>query len=178
MPGVKSLEAQQYYAHPRNAFWPIMAELFTVTWSSDYQQRVAQLQQLPVMLWDVLKQCQREGSLDSDIEADNLEANAIAQLLNEQTSVRVIAFNGGAAETLFKRHVAKSISNLSDFNLMRLPSTSPAHASMNLQQKLQAWRELESYLKGIATFRRKAFHCAEIVIEYAPARIPLTKITF
>jgi hypoxanthine-DNA glycosylase len=147
MPGVASLEAQQYYAHPRNGFWPIMAELFGVDWAEDYADRIQQLSQLPVILWDVLKSCQREGSLDSDICSSEFEPNAIAPLLKQYDSVRLIAFNGATAEKFFRQRVVPLISDLQRFDLVRLPSTSPAHASKNRQQKLEEWRVITTYCR-------------------------------
>ena len=140
MPGVKSLEAQQYYAHPRNGFWPIMAELFAVTWHESYPERVKQLQQLPLVLWDVLGSCDRQGSLDADIRADQLEVNAIDRLLQQHANISHIAFNGATAEKYFCQRVAKQVPNIERLKLRRLPSTSPANAGMTRQQKLDAWR--------------------------------------
>ena len=145
MPGVASLEAQQYYAHPRNGFWPIMARLFDVEWVEDYAARIEQLSQLPVILWDVLRSCRREGSLDADICSSEFEPNAIGRLLDHYDSLRLIAFNGATAEKFFRQQVAPSIPNLQRFELLRLPSTSPAHASLNLAQKLELWRVIVSY---------------------------------
>ena len=147
MPGVASLEAQQYYAHPRNGFWPIMARLFDVEWVEDYAARIEQLRQLPVILWDVLRSCRREGSLDADICSSEFEPNAIGRLLDQYDSLRLIAFNGATAEKFFRQQVAPSIPNLQRFELLRLPSTSPAHASLNLAQKLELWRVIVSYCK-------------------------------
>ena len=145
MPGVASLEAQQYYAHPRNGFWPIMARLFDVEWAEDYPGRIEQLRQLPVILWDVLRSCRREGSLDADICSSEFEPNAIGKLLDGYDSLRLIAFNGATAEKFFRQRVAPSIPDLRRFELLRLPSTSPAHASLNLEQKLAQWRVIVGY---------------------------------
>jgi len=71
MPGVASLEALQYYAHPRNAFWPILGELFGIDPTAEYEARIRELEKLPVILWDTLQACHRPGSLDSDIDADS-----------------------------------------------------------------------------------------------------------
>jgi hypoxanthine-DNA glycosylase len=147
MPGVASLEAQQYYAHPRNGFWPIMARLFNVEWAEDYATRIEQLRQLPVILWDVLRSCRREGSLDADICSSEFEPNAIGDLLVKYDSLRLIAFNGATAEKFFRQQVAPSIPNLQRFELLRLPSTSPAHASKNLAQKLEDWRAIVRYCR-------------------------------
>jgi TDG/mug DNA glycosylase family protein len=81
MPGVVSLQAAQYYANPRNAFWTIIAELFGIDIDCDYDSRVQHISQLPLILWDTLKACHREGSLDSKILKQQIEANDIAGLL-------------------------------------------------------------------------------------------------
>lgn len=145
MPGVKSLQDQQYYAHPRNAFWPIMGSVFSVQWPSDYAERVAQLKQMPIILWDVLQSCVREGSLDANIRADQLQANAIPELLQDYPSVRLIALNGNAAHNLFKRHVVGQISQPEQYILLRLPSTSPAYAGKSIEQKLAEWSTIRQF---------------------------------
>jgi TDG/mug DNA glycosylase family protein len=142
MPGVKSLDEQQYYAHPRNAFWPIMASLFDFDLNLDYQQRCQALSGHKVAVWDVLKSCQRQGSLDSAIEKDSIEVNNFKQLLSDYPSIKTIYFNGGAAEQLFKKHVLKSQQiSLSKITMIKLPSTSPAHAAMSLEQKKKFWQD-------------------------------------
>ncbi len=146
MPGIASLQAQQYYFHPRNAFWPIMAQLFNVEWADDYAMRIEQLKKFPVILWDTLKACHREGSLDSAITKEQLEANDITGLLEKHPSIRLIAFNGSASEKYFKQTLSKSMPENRAVDLIRLPSTSPAHASKNFQQKLQDWQLITSYL--------------------------------
>lgn len=145
MPGIASLQAQQYYAHPRNNFWPIMARLFDVEWSDDYALRIQQVKNFPVVLWDTLKACHREGSLDSAITKDRLEANDIVGLLEQLPSVRLIAFNGAASEKYFKQTVAKQLNTDNRVEFIRLPSTSPAHASKNFQQKLADWAVIKTY---------------------------------
>jgi len=147
MPGIASLEAQQYYAHPRNAFWPVMGEILGEQWADDYARRIAQLEQHPVALWDTLRGCHREGSLDSAIRSNELVANDIVGLLEEHPSLRLIAFNGAASEKYFRQTVAKTLPPECAIERIRLPSTSPAHASKNWQQKLQDWRVIEAYFK-------------------------------
>ena len=148
IPGIASLEARQYYAHPRNAFWSIMAELFDVEWSNDYESKIQQVKCFPVVLWDTLKACHREGSLDSAITKDQLQANDIVGLLEKVPSIRLIAFNGAASEKYFKQTVGKLLNKDPHPELIRLPSTSPAHASKNFKQKLEDWNVILEYLKN------------------------------
>ena len=139
MPGVKSLQEQQYYAHPRNSFWPIMGELFSINWAQSYPQKIKQVSTLPLVLWDVLNSCRRDGSLDSNIQNDQLKPNTLAQLLRDYPSIRLIVFNGATTEKLFRQLVIDELDNPNVYTLLRLPSTSPAHASKSFQQKLEAW---------------------------------------
>ncbi len=141
MPGVKSLQRQCYYAHPRNAFWPILGELFGIEWSEDCAARRRQFERLPLVLWDVLQGCEREGSLDSAIVGDSIRPNAIPELLAEHSGIRRVLFNGGTAERLFHRHLADRIEPERRLEYLRLPSTSPAYAGMRFEDKRAAWAE-------------------------------------
>ena len=141
LPSAESIRQGRYYAHPRNAFWPIMGELFGAGRERPYEQRLRELAAHGVMLWDVLRAARRPGSLDSAIHPRQLESNDMSALLARHPELEKIVFNGGAAETLFRRHVAKKCGDLlSGVELVRLPSTSPAHAARTFAQKLAAWR--------------------------------------
>lgn len=139
MPGVASLTAQRYYAHPQNAFWRIMGELFGFAADAGYDERVLVLRRAGIVLWDVLAACERPGSLDSAIKRDSEVANDIPALLATHPQIRQIFFNGGAAEATFRRHHA-AILKRPDLTFVRLPSTSPAHASLSYAQKCAVWR--------------------------------------
>lgn len=140
MPGVASLEAQQYYAHPRNAFWPIVDAVLGIDRGLAYDERCRRLTSRGVAVWDVLRSCYRPGSLDADIRADSVIANDIPGLLETHPHIDRIGFNGGAAENLFRRHVLPVLTAADRVSLVRLPSTSPAHASMRLAEKVERWR--------------------------------------
>ena len=139
MPGVKSLTEQQYYAHPQNAFWRIMAALFDFEVDADYEQRLEFLQVSGVALWDVLHSCKREGSLDAMIQPETQVANDFNVLFQKYPNIRSVFFNGAKAESYFKRHIMPSLAK-HQLHFARLPSTSPAHASLSFDKKLEAWR--------------------------------------
>lgn len=141
LPSAESIRRREYYAHPRNAFWPIMGELFGAGRELAYGARLGRLAARGVMLWDVLAAARRPGSLDSAIHPRKLEPNDLPALLARHPELEIIAFNGGAAEVLFRRHVAKACGDgLEGVELVRLPSTSPAHAARSFAQKRGAWR--------------------------------------
>lgn len=142
MPGVASLNEQAYYAHPRNAFWPIMASLLAVDWPTDYAARYALLQQQPIGLWDVLAQCERAGSLDSAIKTHSIQINDIAGLVARHSECQAIALNGGKAAALFKRYVfPRAPQGFASCQLIELPSTSPANARLSLADKTRIWQD-------------------------------------
>lgn len=144
MPGVASLEAGQYYAHPRNAFWPIMGELFGAGPELPYERRTERLAASGVAVWDVLRECRREGSLDTSIEAASEQPNDFAGFLTRCRQIERIYFNGQKAETAFRRHALPLLDNTTAdrLTLARLPSTSPAHAGRSFAQKLAEWRRV------------------------------------
>ena len=149
MPSTASLAAVQYYAHPRNAFWPIMGELLGFDAAGPYAERLRHLQDHGVALWDVVHRCHRPGSLDASIRPDSVEANAFAVFFQAHAHIRAIYFNGATAASLYRRHV---LLHLADpwHALPRhiLPSTSPAHAARSFAEKLAAWRGIVDALQG------------------------------
>ena len=151
MPGAASLRAAQYYAHPRNQFWPIMGELVGADPGLPYAQRLDRLTAAGIALWDVFARCEREGSLDARIRDDTAVANAFAGFFASQPTIRTVLLNGGKAEQSFRRIVLPTLSD-HELHCVRLPSTSPAHASLRADQKRLAWREALR-AAGIATAR-------------------------
>jgi hypoxanthine-DNA glycosylase len=138
MPGAISLRAQQYYAHPQNVFWRIMGELLAFDAHADYERRLAALRAAGMGLWDVLRVCDRTGSLDSAIVQDSMEPNDFEDLFAQYPGIVRVFFNGEKAEQVFRRMVRPGLR--SAVQCQRLPSTSPANARYSFGAKLQAWR--------------------------------------
>lgn len=143
MPGRRSLEQNQYYAHPSNVFWRIMGELVGAYPETPYQQRLAILRAAGIALWDVLDSCVRETSMDSDIRQES--ANDFSSFFALHPQITRVFFNGSKAEQCFRKFVLDR-QILPPLKLYRLPSTSPAHAGLRYADKLQAWRAVTSGL--------------------------------
>jgi len=142
MPSVESLKHRQYYAHPRNAFWPIVTGLLGIP-ASDYDERARQLTAHGIAVWDVLQDCVRPGSLDSAIDEKTAVANDFPAFFAEQPNIARLFFNGAKAEALFLKRVLPGLGKpFASLPRRRLPSTSPANAGLTLEQKKLAWRAI------------------------------------
>lgn len=140
MPGAASLAAHEYYAHPRNRFWPIVADLLEFDAEAPYAERIAALTARGYALWDVLGGCRRQGSLDSAIESESMEINDFPTFFRAHPRVDRVFCNGSFAATLFRRRVLPLLGEHAErMALVRLPSTSPAHAGMTAEAKRAAW---------------------------------------
>jgi len=137
LPGQRSLAAGEYYAHPQNKFWTIMAELAGA--SGRYEQRCAALLESRIALWDVLESSQRPGSLDADIRMSSAAVNDFTEFLAQHRAIEKILFNGQKAAQIFVRRVLPGLGHR-DIALRTMPSTSPAHAAMSYRDKMLAWR--------------------------------------
>ncbi len=147
MPGKMSLERNQYYAHPRNVFWPIAADILGFDVEQDYESRKRALMQGRAALWDVLRTCTRTTSLDSDIVDSSIVTNDFSSFLAAHRRIRLICFNGTKAEQYFLRRVVPALESASQrIETVRLPSTSPAHAALSFTQKLEIWRKALYFL--------------------------------
>jgi hypoxanthine-DNA glycosylase len=135
MPSVMSLAARQYYGNPRNGFWRITGDIFGFDSSAAYDDRVASLCARGVAVWDVLRHCRREGSLDSAVERNSMVANDFEAFFDAHPAIDRVCFNGAAAEKNFGRLVGID----RGLRYRRLPSTSPAQ-TMRYEDKLAAWR--------------------------------------
>lgn len=136
MPGEASLHAAEYYAHPQNAFWRIMGELFDAGPDKSYGERKARLEACGIAVWDVLKSCVRPGSLDSAIRDE--EPNDLARFFATHRHIARIGLNGGKAAATFRKYAANHCPR--DVELAILPSTSPAHAARSFAEKCALWR--------------------------------------
>lgn len=139
MPGTASLAAGRYYAHPRNSFWPILGALLGFAADAPYERRLTALADAGLALWDVLARCERTGSLDGAIARTGRTTNDFAALFASQPGLRTVLCNGGTAHELFERCVLPSLPQRP--TVVRLPSTSPAHAARSVAAKQAAWHE-------------------------------------
>ncbi len=145
MPGEASLRAGEYYAHPQNVFWRILGGILggihcESLRAAPYAEKLLVVRSAGIALWDVLASCHRQGSLDSDIVAETLQANDFAGFFATHARIERVLFNGAKAEATFRRHAAPSL-DLQAIELIRLPSTSPANASIPYAMKIAAWRD-------------------------------------
>ena len=140
MPGRASLEAGQYYAHRHNAFWRIASELLQFDPGAPYRERARALRSARIAVWDVLHSCVRPGSMDAMIDRDSETANDFRRFFRTHRGITHVFFNGAKAEASFRRHVLPGIDV--PLRYKRLPSTSPANASVPWRQKLAAWRAI------------------------------------
>ena len=139
MPGRESLAAGQYYANRRNAFWKIMSELLGFDPGSSYENRLQELKAARIALWDVLQSCTRVGSLDAKIDAASITANDFQNFFRAHDKIHAVFFNGAKAESAYRQYVLPTVGSV-PISYMRLPSTSPEHASLSYEQKLQIWQ--------------------------------------
>lgn len=141
LPGQASLARGEYYAQPRNAFWPIMGRLAGASPDLPYAERLRRLTEAGIALWDVCAEGRRPGSLDQRIDASSIVANDFSAFLTTHPRIRLICFNGAKAEWLFRRKAAPNLPGpFTQTPRVLLPSTSPAHAAMPLERKLEHWR--------------------------------------
>jgi hypoxanthine-DNA glycosylase len=143
LPGEESLRRREYYAHPRNLFWPIVFALFDAALVTNYAERLAFVMARRIALWDVCEFGDRAASADSSIRRE--WPNAIDRLLDTHPLIRAVGFNGTTARRLHDRHFARR----PDLTYLALPSTSPAHARLDFAAKLARWTALREVLSGV-----------------------------
>ena len=143
LPGDRSLALQEYYGHPQNRFWKVMAALNGEACPAGYEEKKALLARCRTALWDVYRAASRPGSMDSDIRMG--EFNDIAGLLRRHPGIRTVALNGSTAAKAFDSYLktldADSRAAVAGLKLLRMPSTSPANARWTMEKLVAAWRE-------------------------------------
>ncbi len=145
LPGQRSLAMQQYYAHPQNAFWKLIAAIFDGEGELPYARRVKLLKANRIALWDVLAAAERPGSLDSSIVHASALANDFAGFFRRHPRVTRVFFNGRKAEQMYRRFVLRGLgAEFAYLQYESLPSTSPAHAGMSFANKLKKWRRIRA----------------------------------
>lgn len=142
MPGPVALRKREYYGFNGNHFWRIMADLFADGRPLDYRQKIALVRRNRIALWDVLASCERLGAADSAIHAER--PTDIPGLLARCPRIGMIFLNGGTCDRLFRRYHGDRIA----LPTLRLPSTSPAHASIPYSRKLEAWSAIARHLES------------------------------
>lgn len=142
VPGTASLRKEEYYGHERNGFWKVIYSLFGEEYEGGYDKRKKFLLNHGIALWDVIKSCEREGSLDSHIK--NPEINDFESFFKKHPNIRNVFFNGKKAYGLFKKAMGFGFENI-DFTCLK--STSPANA-IKFEDKLGDWKKILSALNG------------------------------
>jgi hypoxanthine-DNA glycosylase len=143
LPGQRSLQMQQYYAHPHNAFWKLVGAIFGMDGAMPYARRVQTLRKHGIAVWDVLAAAERPGSLDSSIVHASAVVNDFAEFLRAHPRVRRVFFNGRKAEEMYRRLVLPRLGEeFSRIAYEGLPSTSPAHAGMTFAKTLDRWSRI------------------------------------
>lgn len=141
MPGKTSLRMNRYYAHPDNVFWRVLGQIVGFEMNCTYDERARILRENGIAVWDVLRLCTRESSLDSDIDDSTVVPNDFAPFFVAHPLIRRVFFNGTKAESLFRKHVAPNVRRyVTSGECIRLPSTSPANAGTPFAGKLEIWR--------------------------------------
>ncbi|MDD1636944.1 MAG: DNA-deoxyinosine glycosylase [Methylococcaceae bacterium] len=147
IPSEASLFRQQYYGHPRNAFWPIMSALFGLEPELSYQRRKEILMENGIAVWDVLQSCNRLGSLDSNIKLATIRTNDFAGFFTEYKRIKRVFFNGRMAEKLYQKRILPALNHRFFYlEYQCLPSTSPAYASLKFEQKVEAWKVIKQHV--------------------------------
>lgn len=138
MPGISSLKAGQYYAHPQNRFWPLLTRLLTGQDNVPprYEDRLALLLVHHIALWDSIDTCRRDGSLDTAIRDE--KANDFAAFFAAFPTIRTVCFNGAkSAQTFRKNNPLRLLPENIAFHA--LPSTSPANARWRMDDLIREW---------------------------------------
>ena len=145
MPGVESLRLQQYYANPRNQFWKIIYGIFDAAPGQAYEERISFIKNKSIALWDVIENCHREGSLDSNIREEKV--NDFSGLFKAYPNIKIVMFNGGKAYETYKKWIG--LGETKNIIFQRLTSSSPANTK-KYEEKLREWTVVKQLLNQVA----------------------------
>lgn len=138
IPGKQSLEKQQYYGNNRNAFWKIIYTLFGGEYKDEYEEKIKFAKKNNIALWDVIENCNREDSLDSNIKNEN--PNDFESFLKQYPNIKHVFFNGAKAYDVFKKKVG--FDRFKHITFEKLTSTSPAN-TISFDRKLEEWKKIK-----------------------------------
>lgn len=144
MPGVQSLEGQQYYMNPRNHFWPILFKIFNQNELTEYEQKINWIKSKQVALWDTIQSCIRKGSLDSTIK--DYVPNDIEKLLDENNTIKCVLCNGTKAYDILLKNI--NLVKFKHVHILKMPSTSPipGRYTKSFIDKVEAWSVIADYI--------------------------------
>ena len=146
LPSQQSLQKHEYYGNPQNAFWRVMGELFGAGPEIPYAHRAEKLKRLRIAVWDVLRSSIRPGSMDAAIDLQSATPNDFQMFYDEHPVLELLCFNGKKAAELYTRLVApQGIRTVDKIEIRTMPSTSPAYASMKLEEKVRHWSAIRPY---------------------------------
>lgn len=141
IPGDRSIAENEYYAHPRNRFWSLLAELTGSKQANSYSEKLRLLSSNGISLWDVAEKANRKGSMDSAIK--EYTVNDIDRLLTENPTIRVVVFNGKTAERLYR----DNFDEREGVKYLSMPSTSPANAAYGMERLCGRWCKITEYIR-------------------------------
>lgn len=139
MPSPKSRELGFYYGHPRNRFWPVMADVMGEVYPATIEEKIAFCHRNRIAVWDVLKSCEISGADDNSIK------NPVANDMNEilaHAPVQAIFATGTKASTLYQKYCFPHTGT----PVIRLPSTSPANCGTSYEKLREAYSIIRNYL--------------------------------
>jgi double-stranded uracil-DNA glycosylase len=143
IPGLASMHARQYYAHPQNLFWPMLCQFLGISPELSYQPRLRAMQDRKIALWDVLQACERSGSLDSKVRRESMQINEFADFFARHPALKSVICNGKLAAQQFCRAVLPELKQIGVVvQLLEAPSTSPANAAMPKTERIARWHAL------------------------------------
>ena len=138
MPSPKSRELGFYYSHPRNRFWPVLAEIFGENVPKTPEEKQNFCLRHKIALWDVLRECDIEGASDSSIK--NAVPNDISVILNS-ADIKAVFCTGSTAAKLYKKFIEPE----TKIPVIALPSTSPANAKIKFEELCEKYIKILDY---------------------------------